>query len=488
MICTFFNFHKKNTESANSVRTEKEYSVEDCQTIEDVYTRLQELDKETQQINSPEELDALEQKIIDYTNRLAALMLQKKLQESLDSKEQQEKEVELIRFWPGRMKSEGYETVWIHTSGNSLIQVRVRYYRRSCDRRKGKRYKGVYGGLVVLGIHDRCTPRLAAMVSAWSALLSSFEEVRQVLLEQGVIIGVKVIRKIAYRYADRARAVQQAGQIPLGENDNLQGCRVVVSTDGGRVRLRENKRGPKTKKKRTRYKGAWREPKLLIIYIVDAQGKLEKSFSPFIDGCIKGPDAIFKMLKGYLESLCIKRSDQVLFVADGAHWIWNRIPGLVKSLGLDPKCVHELIDFYHAVEHLGKIASLRKKWSSKERKSWIAKQRRLLLKGEAASVVKAVQAICRGRNSKAIATERDYFVRNEHRFAYPTLKALNLPIGSGAIESAVRRVINLRIKGPCIFWKKENAERMIMLRSYYKAGRWNCLKQMANSHILLLAA
>lgn len=463
-------------------------NVEDCQTIEDVYVSLQQLEQETRRVSSPEELEALEKEIIGYTNRLAALLLQKKLQASLDSEEQQEKEAELIRSWPGRMKSEGMETVRIRTIGGSSIEVRVRYYRRACDRRNGKRHKGVYGGLILLGIHDRCTPGMAAIVSAWATLLSSFDEVRQVLMEQGVKLDVKVIRKLTYRYADRARVLQQAGQIPLSEDESLQGRRVVVSADGGRVRLRENKKGRKTKKGRTRYKGAWREPKLLIIYVVDEQRKLERSFAPFIDGCIKGPDALFLMLKGYLASLHIQKADHVLFVADGALWIWNRIPGLVKSLGLDPKRVHELIDFYHAVEHLGNVASLRKNWSVKERRAWIKKQRRLLLKGEASSVVKAVQVICRGRNGKKIATERDYFVKNEQRLAYPTLKALNLPIGSGAVESAVRRVINLRLKGPCIFWYKENAERMLFLRSYYKSGRWNCLKQMANSHISLLAA
>jgi hypothetical protein len=60
--------------------------------------------------------------------------------------------------------------------------------------------------------------------------------------------------------------LQHAGQISLAEGDNVQGRRVVVSADGGRLRLRENKRGAKTKKGRTRYQGAWREPKLLIIY------------------------------------------------------------------------------------------------------------------------------------------------------------------------------------------------------------------------------
>lgn len=64
---------------------------------------------------------------------------------------------------------------------------------------------------------------------------------------------------------------------------------------------------------------------------------------------------------------------------------------------------------------------------------------------------------------------------------YDLNNELGLPIGSGGIESAVRRVVNLRLKGPSIYWKRENAEAMLFLRSYYKAGRWNILKNMAFS-------
>jgi hypothetical protein len=346
----------------------------------------------------------------------------------------------------------------------------------------------VYGGLVLLGIHEHCTPALAATVSAWSALLSSFAEVRQVLVEQGVKLDVKGVRRVAYRYAERARVVQQAGQIALAEGDTVQGRRVVVSADGGRLRLRENKRGAKTKKGRTRYRGAWREPKLLIIYVVDAHGKLEKSFAPLIDGHLQGPDALFQLLEGYLHSLVIDRADHVLFVADGAHWLWNRIPRLIAALGLEPQRVHLLVDFYHATEHLGKLAALRKNWSARQRHAWIRTQRRRLWAGHVAQVVEAIQVFCRGRNSKAMRTERDYFVRNRQRMAYQTVRALKLPIGSGAIESAIRRVVNLRLKGACIFWGKDNAEKILMLRAFYKAGRWSLLKQMANSPLSLMIA
>ena len=61
--------------------------------------------------------------------------------------------------------------------------------------------------------------------------------------------------------------VQGSELYELGETVN--GRRVVISTDGGRIRIRKNKRGPKTKKGSNRYSTDWREPKLLIIYVVN---------------------------------------------------------------------------------------------------------------------------------------------------------------------------------------------------------------------------
>ena len=260
----------------------------------------------------------------------------------------------------------------------------------------------------------------------------------------------------------------------------------MISTDGGRIRLRETKRGPKTKKGRRRYTGAWREPKVLLIYVVDAEGKREASFAPVIDATLKGPDAVFALLRTYLQRLRITQADQVLFIADGAPWIWKRVPLLVHALGLAADQVHELLDFYHAAEHLGKVAALRKDWSAKDRGRWRNRQRRLLLRGEVERVIAAVRNLCRGRNSKAIRTQRDYFIKNQSRMAYAKLTAMKLPIGSGAIESTVRRVVNLRLKGASIFWCRASAEAILLLRSYYKAGRWNLLKHMATSHLALL--
>jgi len=454
--------------------------------IQEVLNELRQMQQTPRVVTSPDALEALEREIRQRTDRLGSLLVGHHLQHALDSAALQAEQAQLVSQWPKPLKNDGKVEVRIRTAQGDTMPVRVSYYRRKGRTRGAKRSAGVYAGLVVLGIYDRCTPGLAAEVSLLAAMLGSLQEAQDVLANRGVELDTKAVRRIAYRYAARARLVQQVEHTAF--EDTVAGRRVVISSDGGRLRLRETKRGPQTKKGRRRYTGAWREPKVLLVYVVDAEGQRDATFVPVMDATLKGPDAVFALLRTYLRRLEITQADQVLFIADGAPWFWKRVPLLVQALGLAAQQGHELLDFYHAVQHLGHVAALRKDWSAKARTRWRTQQRRLLLRGEVEQVIAAVQGICRGRNSKAIRTQRNYFIKNKNRMAYATLLAMKLPIGSGAIESAVRRVIKLRLKGPSLFWCRASAEAILLLRSYYKAGRWNMLKRMATSHLALLAA
>src|SRR2546423_14700194 len=448
--------------------------------IQEALPELPQLRQTPRLVTSPDELEAMERENRQSTDRLGSLLVGHHLQQALDSAALQAEQEQLVRQWPKPLKNDGRVKVGIRTAHGMAVSVWVTYYRRKGQRRAGKRDAGVYAGLVLLGIYDRCPRALAAEVSLLAAMLGSLDEAQAVLADRGVALDPKTVRLIAYRYAARARLEQQLDTAVF--EDTVAGRRVVVSSDGGRLRLRETKRGPKTKKGRQRYTGAWREPKVLIVYVVDAEGKREASFAPVIDATLQGPDAVFALLRTYLQRLEITQADQVLFIADGAPWIWKRVPILVHTLGLAAEQVHELLDFYHAVQHLGQVAALRKDWSATARTRWRTHQRHLLLQGQVAEVIRAVRDLCRGRNSKAIRTHRQYFIKNQSRMAYAQLMALKLPIGSGVIESPVRRVVNLRLKGPSLFWCRASAEAILLLRSYYKPGRWNMLKLMPTSH------
>ena len=62
--------------------------------------------------------------------------------------------------------------------------------------------------------------------------------------------------------------------------------------------------------------------------------------------------------------------------------------------------------------------------------------------------------------------------------AYANYVDMKLPTGSEQVESAVRRVINLRFKVPDKFWNEKIAEKLMHLRAFFKVGRWNELMQL----------
>ena len=103
-------------------------------------------------------------------------------------------------------------------------------------------------------------------------------------------------------------------------------------------------------------------------------------------------------------------------------------------------------------------------------------------------MVIAVDELCQGRMSKKVRTERDYFHNNAERMKYKQMTSDKLPLGSGAIESAMRRVVNLRLKGAGIFWHEDSANALLLLRSYYKAGRTQDLSRLAFTPTLKDAA
>ena len=65
---------------------------------------------------------------------------------------------------------------------------------------------------------------------------------------------------------------------------------------------------------------------------------------------------------------------------------------------------------------------------------------------------------------------------------YAAYRHLDLPTGSGAVESAIRRVINLRLKSPGIFWKPDVAETMLFLRSTLLCDRWDIMSKNVVMH------
>jgi hypothetical protein len=211
-----------------------------------------------------------------------------KLQQAVDSDELREKADELVQAMPEKLKNQGRRLVSIQTSRGAPVKVAAPYFSRKKKKDKRKETKKIayyansfHPALLLVGVYGRCTPLLSSQISIQAAMLSAFEEISRVFKDKGMSIGINTIRRIAQRFASRAKLAQRINTIALSDSSGQR--RVVVSSDGGRVRIRENKRGRRTKKGRRRYHTSWKEPKLVIIYAVDSQGKMDHRFIPVIE-------------------------------------------------------------------------------------------------------------------------------------------------------------------------------------------------------------
>ena len=449
--------------------------------IQAVNVQILEIINRRDKVNNELDLEKLEQEVQTLTRELGDLIVAQKVQQTIDEDGAfRTSALELAHRIRKSLVNKGRVLVWVRFSGGTSLPLSVAYWARKGA--AGRRGNGLYPELYLLGIHDHCTPLVASEIAQAAAALCSLEEARHMMESRGCSLNIKTVRNITKRFAARARAGQKAEPIvAMLRAKALESRRVVLSSDGGRLRIRTVKKGCRTKRKRCRYRTDWREPKLLIIYVVNDNGRIDNKVLPFIDGTMKGTDTLFALMHVYLRALNLSLVDQILFVADGAHWIWESVQlarAMLKLSGMHCKIL-ELIDFYHAVQHLHAFAELKCQWSQKKSKQWISRQKHLLKDGGTKQVIWNLQAAAKGTKSKLIQRELMYFVNNRERLSYKEVAALKMPIGSGAIESAVRRVVNLRLKSPCIFWKEDSAEEMLLLRAYYKSGRWNLLKKMA---------
>lgn len=392
-------------------------------------------------------------------------------------------------WWNNRTQKHGCKKRQILTVGNVEVTLKLPYvverkHQPNQHKNKQSLQEGFCPFLRYLGMSEGLTPVVLSTVAQYGAIAGSFEAARTTLIDWGINISLKRIERLTYYFGKigidlRKHKLNDLESGSLSNLNTLQDQRVVIAVDGGRTRIRINKKGRrKVKTNRRGFTGEWIEPKLLTIYTVNEQGKKVKTSDIPItnDGTYEGYEGFLTILEMYLVHLGISQAKQVLLIADGAEWIWKHIPPLLKKL----KCPHEtyqLLDFYHAAEHLQDFADAAFS-TDNERQSWFKKARKSLKKGQTLSLMKNMSEFilsATGERCKILIRERNYILKAYRRrlLKYNEVASKKLPLGSGAVESLIRQVVNLRMKGNSKFWLKNNAEIMLHLRCQWIAGSWD---------------
>ena len=343
----------------------------------------------------------------------------------------------------------------------------------SRKRKKAPKGSGCHLGLEVLGFIERTSANLASNVMQLAILCPSFRIAGKVLREQGISLDIKTIQRLCRKFGQGA--MQNRGEISFASNDlDLKDITVLICMDGGRLRQRKPKKGRRPAKlKRQGYTTDWVEPKLLTIQFLDANGKLIREIPPIYDATLGNIEDFFDLLELYLQQLDLTTADRVVFCADGAPCLWKRVPELMAKLGVSKW--YEALDYTHAKQNLNQIAEMMPRSLSSHRQEVFEYWKDLLWHGKFDELRSTIEELFRSRKKRTLALKKfdNYFAGNKDRMNYSIFKEQNLPTGSGAVESAIRRVINLRLKGAGIFWTAEMAEVMLFLRSQFLCGRWN---------------
>ena len=397
----------------------------------------------------------------------------------------------------GRMRS-----LRIRLLGGLLVWVTSLYCepRRGWFRKVKEKVPGLHVELAQFGFGKGCSPALESRVSRQAALNPSLQFAQEELARDGLEMDVKTIARITYQCGSGMLALRtselmqwRSGNLPAGKE--FEGKRISVQIDGGRTRIRgdlrpaadeaektdeeclliENAPGRSKKRPRQTFDAEWREPKLVTIFVHDERGRMEKQSRAVVDGTFLGPDAVAELVAMHLHRLGAARAASITFAADGAIWIWDRLPMIVRLAKLDGVPIHEVLDCCHAAHHISlALAALGQ--NDQERMPLYREHRTLLRNGQWRRVVEELTGLAEmAPENKDILTEIVYL--NKHgeagRLQYPTFRKLGLPLGSGAIESSIRRVINLRLKNNGMFWRVKHAEEMLQVRAQVISKRWD---------------
>jgi len=165
------------------------------------------------------------------------------------------------------------------------------------------------------------------------------------------------------------------------------------------------------------------------------------------------------------------RAPEIVFVADGAAWIWKIVEHHFPQ-------ATQIVDWYHAAEYLSKIAQAAFEQQSPAGEAWLKRARAQLWQGEMAQVM----ATCEEQANKPAAAAEvhkaiTYYSNNRRRMDYARFRAEGYQIGSGNVESACKQLGTQRLKRSGARWTESGARQTVKARAAWLSGDWTLLEK-----------
>lgn len=189
-----------------------------------------------------------------------------------------------------------------------------------------------------------------------------------------------------------------------------------------------------------------------------------------------GPEVFGEMVFAEARRRDWELAQDTQVVADGAVWIWHQAD---LHFGRS----RQLVDWYHANQHLAAAAKLFKGEGTPAFQLWFNSRETALYQGHAARIACELEQAANDLPPVADGLRREagYFREHQHRMNYLEMREEEYVIGSGMIEGGAKQY-QARLCGPGMRWSRAGAERIIPIRTAILSGRFaDVWRQVYNS-------
>jgi hypothetical protein len=319
-----------------------------------------------------------------------------------------------------------------------------------------------------LGLENGYTPAVVRLMCRSGARDTYEESSSDLLAYADLRVSAQEINRMVQRIGSPMRTEMEA-ELPTEQTEAVP--RLYVSCDGTGIPMRRSELAG-VKGKGADGKASTREVKVGCVFTEhpkEGEEPFRDTDSTSYIATLRKCGAFGPLLRKEAYRRGMGRAGEIIFIADGAAWIWE----IVRTCFCGAV---EILDYYHAHEYLVEMIDLLYGKDTDLGKQQTQSWKDMLFEDRVLEIIAAARKL--GENltdqkRETLTAKIGYFENNQNRMLYGTYKSKGYFYGSGVVEAGCKSVIGKRAKQSGMFWSEKGAEDVLAIRTALCSDRFD---------------